>query len=75
MSSIASIKAAMHWQPLKRRAACVNCMHVEERLTVGISTWWCKSGNFLTHALAICNRHHGIGQAPKVMPDMPGSRA
>ena len=57
MSSIATLKKSMGWTPMNRRPACANCRHVEERVTCGISTWWCGSGQLLTNALAICERH------------------
>jgi len=75
MSSILSIKIAMGWQPLNQRAACCNCARVEERITVGISTWYCTSGHFHTTVMAICNRHMPRGApTPTVMPPLPASR-
>lgn len=74
MSRIQSVKLAMGWQPLNKRLACANCRHVEERLTVGISTWHCRSGHFLTNAMAICNRHTGAANAPAVLPGLPAGR-
>lgn len=77
MSSIAVIKQAMGWQPLNRRQACVNCGLVDERITVGISTWYCTSGQFLTNAMAICNRHIPRGQAAaaKTQPEPDNGQA
>lgn len=65
MGSIKSIKLAMNWTPMNRRPACQNCRHAEQRMTVGITTWWCTSGDILTNALAVCARHAKVGDLPE----------
>lgn len=61
MGNIKTVKLAMGWTPMHRRPACQNCRHAEQRQSVGITSWWCRPGAYLTSALAVCDRHAPVG--------------
>lgn len=56
MSTLRVAKTARNYTPAGRREdACQGCMHVDRRVTVGITTWWCLILACPTSALAICD--------------------
>ena len=58
MSGIANAKAVMGWRNQSQRPACWNCAHASDDGSGAFgAVWRCTKGGFITHRLAICDKH------------------